>query len=115
MSVESRARRPESRRGTLFLSAPRVRLSGLPGPLGGGAGRLGPAVVRSLLGEAELDGRGCLERVQSAEIGSWTNRTKLAIDRGVFGVPTVFVGEEMFWGNDRFELARYYIEKQRTG
>jgi len=34
-----------------------------------------------------------------------------AIARGVFGVPTVFVGDEMFWGNDRFELARWYSQK----
>jgi 2-hydroxychromene-2-carboxylate isomerase len=33
--------------------------------------------------------------------------------RGVFGVPTVFVGERMFWGNDRFELARFFVEKAR--
>ncbi|MBW2236960.1 MAG: DsbA family protein [Deltaproteobacteria bacterium] len=37
--------------------------------------------------------------------------TREAIERGVFGVPTVFVGDEMFWGNDRFELARHYIRK----
>ena len=29
----------------------------------------------------------------------------------MFGVPTVFVGEEMFWGNDRFELAHWYAHK----
>jgi 2-hydroxychromene-2-carboxylate isomerase len=23
----------------------------------------------------------------------------------------VFVGDEMFWGNDRFELARWYVQK----
>ncbi len=27
------------------------------------------------------------------------------------GVPTVFVGDEMFWGNDRFELVKWYIQK----
>jgi 2-hydroxychromene-2-carboxylate isomerase len=37
--------------------------------------------------------------------------TREAIERGVFGVPTVFVRDEMFWGNDRFELARHYIRK----
>jgi 2-hydroxychromene-2-carboxylate isomerase len=26
-------------------------------------------------------------------------------------VPTIFVGDEMFWGNDRFELVRFYVEK----
>jgi len=29
--------------------------------------------------------------------------TEIAIERGVFGAPTVFVGDEMFWGNDRLD------------
>ena len=37
--------------------------------------------------------------------------TQRAIGLGVFGVPTMFVGDEMFWGNDRFELVRFYVEK----
>ena len=37
--------------------------------------------------------------------------TEAAIGRGVFGVPTLFVGDRMFWGNDRFELVRHFIEK----
>ena len=28
--------------------------------------------------------------------------TSEAQNRGVFGVPTFFVGDEMFWGHDRF-------------
>jgi len=31
--------------------------------------------------------------------------TEEALARGVFGGPTMFVGEEMFWGNDRLEDA----------
>ena len=31
--------------------------------------------------------------------------TDAAADRGVFGVPTVAVGTELFWGDDRLELA----------
>ena len=42
-------------------------------------------------------------------------QTEDAIDRGVFGVPTLFVGEEMFWGNDRFELVRHYVDLARSG
>ena len=30
--------------------------------------------------------------------------TQEAIDRGAFGAPTFFLGEEMFFGNDRFEF-----------
>jgi 2-hydroxychromene-2-carboxylate isomerase len=31
--------------------------------------------------------------------------TELASARGIFGAPTFFVGDEMFWGNDRLEDA----------
>ncbi|MGH7933343.1 MAG: 2-hydroxychromene-2-carboxylate isomerase [Candidatus Binataceae bacterium] len=30
--------------------------------------------------------------------------TETAVSRGVFGAPTFFVGDEMFWGNDRIEF-----------
>jgi 2-hydroxychromene-2-carboxylate isomerase len=32
-------------------------------------------------------------------------RTATAQARGIFGAPTFFVGDEMFWGNDRLEDA----------
>ena len=32
-------------------------------------------------------------------------RTQAARDLGIFGAPTFFAGEEMFWGNDRLEDA----------
>ncbi|MCS0633180.1 2-hydroxychromene-2-carboxylate isomerase [Telluria mixta] len=32
-------------------------------------------------------------------------RTAAAQSRGIFGAPTFFVGDEMFWGNDRLEDA----------
>lgn len=31
-------------------------------------------------------------------------RTEEAVARGVFGAPTVFVGQEMFWGQDRLDF-----------
>jgi 2-hydroxychromene-2-carboxylate isomerase len=33
------------------------------------------------------------------------DQTELARTKGVFGAPTFFVGEEMFWGNDRLDDA----------
>jgi 2-hydroxychromene-2-carboxylate isomerase len=33
-------------------------------------------------------------------------RTQQAVDRGVFGAPTFFVGDEMFWGQDRLDFVR---------
>jgi len=31
-------------------------------------------------------------------------RTEEAVNRGVFGAPTFFVGDEMFWGQDRLDF-----------
>ena len=70
-------------------------------------------VVRQLLSEAGLDGDAALARTESAELEARLERdTREAIDRGVFGVPTIFVGDEMFWGNDRFELVRHELKKR---
>ena len=71
-----------------------------------------PAVVRALLAGAGLDADEALARAQSDELAKRLDRASHeAIERGVFGAPTLFVGDEMFWGNDQFELVRYYIQK----
>jgi 2-hydroxychromene-2-carboxylate isomerase len=73
-----------------------------------------PALVRELLAGAGLDAGAALARAQSDELARRLQKdTEAAIARGVFGVPTLFVGDEMFWGNDRFELAHWYAEKAR--
>jgi 2-hydroxychromene-2-carboxylate isomerase len=36
--------------------------------------------------------------------------TAAAYDRGVFGVPTVAIGDELFWGDDRLEDAAAYLQ-----
>jgi 2-hydroxychromene-2-carboxylate isomerase len=36
-----------------------------------------------------------------------------ACRRGAFGVPTFFVGDEMFWGNDRIVLLRHHLTRRR--
>ena len=72
------------------------------------------SVLRGLLKGAGLDPDAALAKAKSPELAARLDAdTQRAIERGVFGVPTVFVGDEMFWGNDRFELARYYVTKAR--
>jgi len=49
-----------------------------------------------------------LARVADALDGAWAkaelkNRTEAASARGVFGVPTFVVGDELFWGHDRMD------------
>jgi 2-hydroxychromene-2-carboxylate isomerase len=71
-----------------------------------------PAVVRELLDGAGLDADDALAAAQGPAVAERLARdTREAVARGVFGVPTLFVGERMFWGNDRFELARHFVEK----
>ena len=35
--------------------------------------------------------------------------TQEALRRGAFGVPTFFVGERMYWGNDRLVLLQHHL------
>ncbi len=71
-----------------------------------------PAVVGALLQGAGLDADEALAEAQSDAVAEHLDvDTRAAIEHGVFGVPTLFVGERMFFGNDRFELIRHFIEK----
>lgn len=36
--------------------------------------------------------------------------TASAIARGAFGVPTIFIGDELFWGNDSAEWVELYLD-----
>lgn len=61
-----------------------------------------PAVLAELAREAGMDPEKSLARVDNQEIKDALRRnTDEAVARGAFGAPTFFVGEEMFFGNDR--------------
>ena len=65
---------------------------------------LGDEVV---LGEIAADASLSLEAIQDPAIKDELKAiTGEAIDRGAFGAPTFFVGDEMFFGNDRFYFIR---------
>jgi 2-hydroxychromene-2-carboxylate isomerase len=58
-----------------------------------------------VLAKAGFDGPGLLARAASAEyVAKLEQGTVAAADRGVFGSPTMFVGREMFFGNDRLDF-----------
>ncbi|MFO0611187.1 MAG: 2-hydroxychromene-2-carboxylate isomerase [Polyangiaceae bacterium] len=67
-----------------------------------------PRVVRSALDGAGLDGAAALEAAHSESVkADLRARTDRAIASGVFGVPTMLVGdapEDFYWGNDRLDL-----------
>ena len=57
------------------------------------------------LGIADADARIATPGVKDA----LRRNTEEAIARGVFGVPTLAVGDELFWGNDATEMAADYV------
>jgi hypothetical protein len=38
------------------------------------------------------------------------DNTQRAVQRGVFGVPSLSVGDEVFWGSDAVEFAAAYLK-----
>ena len=73
-----------------------------------------PSVVHRLLGQAGLDADACLDRARSSELDQkLSDVTEEAMALGVFGVPTIVVADRVLWGNDQFEMARYFVEHAR--
>jgi 2-hydroxychromene-2-carboxylate isomerase len=65
------------------------------------------AVVR----EAGLEGDRLVARAEEPAIKEGLKaNTDDAIGRGVFGAPTFFVGDRMFWGNDRLHFVAEALE-----
>lgn len=70
-----------------------------------------PDVFVSAMNDAGLDGQNLLERANEDAVKErLKNNTSAAVERGVFGIPTFFVGEEMFFGKDRLDLVERELE-----
>jgi 2-hydroxychromene-2-carboxylate isomerase len=62
-------------------------------------------VLRDILASAGLDADRYLQAITTDEVKDLLkNNTQEAADRGAFGAPTFFVGDEMFFGQDRLEF-----------
>lgn len=58
--------------------------------------------IRTALRESGLDADRILARIQDQDVkDALLRNTEAAVARGVFGSPTFFVGDEMFFGKDR--------------
>lgn len=63
-----------------------------------------PQVFAETMTKAGLDGAALLEATQDPEIkAKLAENTDAAVARGVFGIPTFFIGDEMFFGKDRLD------------
>ena len=64
-----------------------------------------PAELAAVLHQAGLDANAFLALVNDAAVKEQLKKhTEEAVARGVFGAPTFFVGEDMFWGQDRLDF-----------
>ncbi len=63
------------------------------------------AVVQEVLSTAGLDADALLAMTQNPEVkAKLIENTQAAVDRGLFGVPTIFVDQQMFFGQDRMQF-----------
>ena len=61
-----------------------------------------PDVIQAALDASGLDGTGVLARTQDQEVkDQLLKNTEASVERGTFGSPTFFVGDEIYFGKDR--------------
>ena len=61
-----------------------------------------PEVFVAAMTDAGLDGQALLESTASPEVKArLAENTAAAVERGCFGIPTFYVGEDMFFGKER--------------
>jgi 2-hydroxychromene-2-carboxylate isomerase len=67
-------------------------------------------VLREIVGEAGLDAETLLEQAESANVKrALRESTDAAIAAGVFGVPAIRVGGELFWGFDDLPFVEQFL------
>jgi 2-hydroxychromene-2-carboxylate isomerase len=61
-----------------------------------------PSIFRGVLAEAGLDADRVLRLIETREIkDELLHNTERSVERGTFGSPTIYVGDEIFFGKDR--------------
>lgn len=65
------------------------------------------AVTGAVLHDAGFDAAAMLALVNQQDVKDRLKAlTQQAVERGIFGAPTMFVGQTMFWGQDRLDFVR---------
>jgi 2-hydroxychromene-2-carboxylate isomerase len=74
-----------------------------------------PDEIVAVLREAGLDGPALLARAQDPEVKArLAANTQSAFERGAFGSPSFYVGDQLFFGKDRLREVEEEIVRQRT-
>ncbi len=73
------------------------------------------STIRAILDRLALPAEALIRAAQAdSHKAALREATEAAQRRGVFGAPTFFVGEEMFWGNDRLDEAVDFARAPRS-
>ncbi len=73
-----------------------------------------PEVIRAALTESDLPADTLIAAMQDPEVkAELFSNTESSVARGVFGSPSFFVGDELFFGKDRLRDVEEEIEAQR--
>ncbi|MEH6813350.1 MAG: 2-hydroxychromene-2-carboxylate isomerase [Motiliproteus sp.] len=76
-----------------------------------GADLSAPTDLRNILDGIGLNGSTLLAATETTEAKAQLRKeTEEAIARGVFGVPTFIIDDELFWGNDQLEHLEIYLQ-----
>ncbi|MGH7891090.1 MAG: 2-hydroxychromene-2-carboxylate isomerase [Thermodesulfobacteriota bacterium] len=68
-------------------------------------------VLKEAVAGAGLDPEWFIARIAEQDIKDrLREETSKAAARGAFGAPTIFIGEKMFWGNDRLDYADNFLK-----
>lgn len=71
-----------------------------------------PAVLAAILSSLGVDADGVMARAVTPENKErLKTQTSEGIARGLYGAPSFFVGDELFWGNDRLEAALRWAKR----
>jgi 2-hydroxychromene-2-carboxylate isomerase len=74
-----------------------------------------PATAAAALGKAGFDAQALVALAsEQTTKDALKAATQAAVDRGVFGAPTFFVGDQMFWGQDRMEFVKEALQSGRA-
>ena len=69
-------------------------------------------VVKSTLSKNNFKTSEILANISSDSVKqTLITNTQLAVDRGLFGVPTIFINNEMFFGQDRLDFVEEILQK----
>ena len=71
-----------------------------------------PEVLGEAVGSIDIDPEWFLGRIAEQDIKDMLrDETATAVERGVFGAPTMFVDDKMYWGNDRLDFLDRYLKE----